>query len=320
MEKKLQIVILDGHTLNPGDLSWKDLESLGNCTIYDHTPSSLIISRAKNAQIVLTNKTILDQNVLTQLPLLQYVGVLATGYNNVDVNAARQQGVIVTNVPHYSTQSVAQLAFSLLLELTHHIGHHSHGVRAGKWARCKYFSYWDSPLIELAGLTMGIVGYGNTGKAVSTLAHAFGMKVLVNTRTPLQANEDITFVGLEELFKQSDVVSLHCPLSSETQGLITAEKLGLMKDTAFLINTSRGPLIVEEDLAEALNSGSISGAGLDVLSQEPPSADNPLLTAKNCIITPHIGWATKAARQRLLKIVIENIQEFLSSNPQNVVS
>jgi glycerate dehydrogenase len=320
MEKKLEIVVLDGHTLNSGDLPWKDLGSLGNYVIYDHTPSSSIISRAKNAQIILTSKTILDQNVLTQLPLLQYVGVLATGYDNVDVNAARQQGVMVTNVPHYSTQSVAQLAFSLLLELTHHVGDHSHGVRAGKWTKCKYFSYRDSPLVELAGLTMGIIGYGNIGKAVSSLARAFGMKVLVNTRTPLQTNQDITFVGLEELFKQSDVVSLHCPLSSETQGLITAEKLGLMKDTAFLINTSRGPLIVEEDLAEALNTGSISGAGLDVLSQEPPSPDNPLLTAKNCIITPHIGWATKAARQRLLKVGIENIQNVLSGELQNVVS
>jgi glycerate dehydrogenase len=313
------IVVLDGHALNPGDLSWQPLGLLGSCVVYDRTLPAEIVERARDAEIVLTNKVILNRETLALLPKLKYIGVLATGYNIIDIAAARERGIVVTNVPAYSTQSVAQLVFALLLELAHHVGEHARGVRAGLWSASPDFCYWDFPLLELAGLTMGIVGFGSIGKAVAVLADAFGMQVLVHTRTVPEVVGNIQFVSREKLLSESDVISLHCPLTAETNDFIRADSLGLMKATAFLINTSRGMLVNESDLAYALNHEKIAGAGLDVLVNEPPHADNPLLTAKNCIITPHIAWATKAARVRLMKTVVANVTGFLQGVNQNVV-
>jgi glycerate dehydrogenase len=313
----MKIVVLDGFTLNPGDLSWAQLEGVAACEIHDRTPIAQIVDRAKNADILFTNKTPLSRETLQQLPKLRYIGVLATGYNVVDTTAARERGIVVSNVPNYGTTSVAQHVFALLLELTQHVGHHAHTVRAHRWAECPDFCYWDRPLIELEGLTLGIVGYGRIGAAVAGIARAFGMRVIVSSRSPRTAFEQ---VSLDDLFKRSDVVSLHCPLTDQTRGLIDAKRLGLMKATAYLINTSRGPLIVENDLADALNTGRLAGAGLDVLSVEPPSKTNPLYTAKNCVITPHIAWATQAARRRLLDIAVENVRAFQAGTPQNVVT
>jgi len=315
----MKIVVLDGHTMNPGDLSWEDLERLGECAVYERTPPERVVERAAGAEIVLTNKVVLDGAVMARLPALKYIGVLATGYNVVDTAAARERGIVVTNVPAYSTRSVAQLVMALVLELAHHVGHHARTVREGRWTASKDFAYWDWPLVELDGLVMGIVGFGQTGRAVADLARAFGMRVLVHTRTPT-AGPGVEFVDLETLLRQSDVVSLHCPLTPETEGLVNAKRLVLMKPTAFLINTSRGPVVNERDLADALNSGRIAGAGLDVLSTEPPKADNPLLAAKNCFITPHTAWATHAARERLMRTVVENVQAFLAGRPQNIVN
>lgn len=316
----MNIVVLDGFALNPGDLSWAKLEELGRCVVYDRTSESRILSRAAGAEIVLTNKTPLRDEHLRQLPALRYIGVLATGYNVVDVEAARARGVTVTNVPAYSTRSVAQLTFALLLELTLHVGHHAQTVREGKWTASPDFCYWDFPLIELDQLTMGIIGFGRIGRAVAELARAFGMKVLVHSRTkpdPLPAGVD--FADLEPLFRKSDVITLHCPLTPATERLVNAERLGWMKPGAFLLNTSRGPLVDEQALADALNSGAIAGAGLDVLSKEPPSASNPLLSARNCLITPHFAWATRAARERLMAIAVANVRAFVAGRPQNVV-
>lgn len=316
----MRIVVLDGHTLNPGDLSWDALRALGDTVIYERTPPTRVLTRAAEAGIVLTNKTVLDHAVLGRLPRLRYIGVLATGFNVVDVVAARERGVVVTNVPAYSTPSVVQLTFALLLELTHHVGRHAVGVRAGRWARSRDFCYWETPLIELAGLTLGIVGFGRIGRAVAEVGRAFGLKVLVHTRTvPAEAPAVVEFVSLETLFRQSDVVSLHCPLTPETERLVNAERLGWMKPTAFLLNTARGPLVDETALAAALQEGLLAGAGLDVLSREPPRADHPLLGAPNVIITPHLGWATRAARERLLRSAIENVRAFLRGRPQNEV-
>jgi glycerate dehydrogenase len=309
----MNIVVLDGYTLNPGDLSWDALRELGRCEIYDRTAPDEIISRSASAEIVLTNKVKLDSESISSVSALKYIGVMATGYNVVDVAAARERKVIVTNVPTYGTPSVAQMTFALLLELTHHVGHHAQTVRGSRWTRSPDFCYWDSPLIELDGLTFGIVGFGKIGQMVRTLAEAFGMKVLTYSRKQ-PAGE------LEDLFRQSDVVSLHCPLTPETKHLMNAERLTWMKPTAFLLNTGRGPLIDESALAKALNEGRIAGAGLDVLAIEPPTADNPLLLAKNCLITPHIAWATGAARSRLMEAVVENVRAFLTGNPRNVVS
>lgn len=317
----MHIVVLDGYTLNPGDLDWAKLEALGPTTIHDRTPNDQIVARAANAEIVLTNKTVLSRETLDRLPRLRYIGVLATGYNVVDVDAARQHGVPVTNVPTYGTTSVAQMVFAHLLNLTQHVADHSRGVTAGRWSQSNDFCYWDSPLTELAGLTMGLVGFGRIGRAVAEIARTFGMNVLVYDATPLATlPAGMRSVSLDDLFRQSDVVSLHCPLTPTTQKLINAERLALMKPSAFLINTSRGPLVDELALADALNTGRLAGAGLDVLSIEPPPADNPLLTAKNCHITPHIAWATQAARQRLLDTAVANIQAFLANTPQNVVN
>ena len=316
----MKIVVLDGYTMNPGDLSWEPLESLGECTVHDRTPPQAVLERARGAAIVLANKVPFDAERMAKLPDLKYLGVLATGYNIIDTAAAWKRGIVVTNVPAYATRSVAQLVFALVLELAHHAGDHSRGVRDGRWTRSPDFCYWDSPLVELQGLVMGIVGFGRTGEAVADLARAFGMKVLVHTRSPRPPCEGVRFVDLETVFRESDVLSLHCPLTPQTEGLVSAKRLALMKPTAFLINTSRGPVVRERDLAEALNSGRIAGAGLDVLLTEPPKADNPLLAAKNCILTPHIAWATRAARARLMKTVVENVRAFLAGKPQNVVS
>lgn len=315
----MNIVILDGYTLNPGDLSWSSLQELGSCQIYDRTPLDLIVARAKEAELVLTNKTPLTRETLLQLPQLRYIGVLATGYNVVDIAAARERDICVTNVPSYGTQSVVQMVFALLLELTRQVGHHSAGVKAGQWSSQKDFCYWEKPLIALETLTMGIVGLGAIGQAVAQLAQAFGMQVLAYQRTPKSVS-GVTWVNLEELFQQSDVVSLHCPLTPETHHLVNARRLALMKPSAFLINTSRGPLIDESALAAALHDGQLAGAGLDVLSVEPPSPDNPLFKLENCFITPHIAWATQSARQNLLNITVSNIKAFLRGQLQNVVN
>ena len=316
----MNIVVLDGFTLNPGDLDWKELHSLGPCAIYDRTPPAEVLRRAAKAEILLTNKTDLTARTIRQLPQLKYIGVLATGTNVVDLAAARARGIPVANVPAYGTKSVAQMTFALLLELTQHTGHHARTVREGRWTRSEDFCYWDFPLLELDGLTLGIVGYGRIGRAVSDLGAAFGMKVLAYHPRACTAAAGVRFVELDPLFAESDVVSLHCPLTPQTANLVNAQRLALMKPTAFLLNTSRGPLVDETALADALNSGRIAGAGLDVLSIEPPRADNPLLTARNCLITPHLAWGTRAARSRLLKIAVENVRAFLRGQPQNVVN
>jgi glycerate dehydrogenase len=316
----MKIVILDGFTLNPGDLNWEELQSLGPCTIYDRTSPAEVASRAADADILLTNKTDLTTGHIQDLPRLKYIGVLATGTNIVDLAAARARRIPVTNVPTYGTKSVAQMTFALLLELAHHAGHHAQTVREGRWTRSVDWCYWDFPLVELDGLTLGLVGLGRIGRAVSELATAFGMKVVAYDPMAGPAPTSIELVELEVLFRESDVVSLHCPLTPQTANLVNAVRLTLMKPTAFLLNTSRGPLVDQSALAEALNSGRIAGAAMDVLAKEPPPADNPLLTAKNCILTPHLAWATRAARSRLMKIAVENVRAFLQGKPQNVVN
>ena len=315
----MRIVVLDGYALNPGDLSWAPLEALGDCAVHDYTARHETLHRAQGAQIILTNKTVLDRPILEQLPQLKYVGVLATGYNVVDVAACGERKIVVTNVPRYGTSSVAQMVFALLLELTQHVGHHAQTVRDGRWSAGRDFCYWDFPLVELEGLTMGIVGLGRIGTTVGRLARAFGMKVLAHDALPQEPQEGVRLVSLEELLASSDVVTLHCPLTEQTRELIDARRLAMMKPAAFLINTSRGPVIQERDLAEALNAGRLGGAGLDVLAVEPPPADNPLLRARNCLITPHIAWATRSARKRLLDIAVANVKAFLEGRPLNVV-
>lgn len=315
----MKIVVLDGFTANPGDLSWAALHALGECTIHDRTPADQTVARSRDAELVLTNKTVLNQAVLDHLPRLKYIGVLATGYNVVDVQTAAKRGIPVANVPAYSTDSVAQMVFALLLELTQHVGHHARTVRDGRWAASDDFCYWDHPLIELAGLTLGIVGLGRIGQSTARIGAAFGMRVCACNRSP-RAIDGIRDVDLETLLRESDVVSLHCPLTADNTGMINAKRLAWMKPNAFLINTSRGPLIDEPALADALNAGRLAGAGLDVLSQEPPSPDNPLRKAKNCMITPHIAWATHAARTRLVDTAVANVKAFLDGKPTNVVN
>ncbi|MEY4384988.1 MAG: lactate dehydrogenase/2-hydroxyacid dehydrogenase, partial [Verrucomicrobiota bacterium] len=312
----MNIVVLDGHTTNPGDLRWTELESLGPCEIHDRTAPDQLLARAANAEVLLTNKVVLNRDTLAALPKLRYIGVLATGYNVVDTVAARERAIPVTNVPGYSTRSVAQLTFALLLELTHHAGHHGATVRAGQWTRSPDFCYWDHPLLELDGLTLGVIGFGQIGREVTQIARAFGLRVLVHTRTqPEQLPAGVECVPLDDLLARADIVSLHCPLTPETKQLINPERLARMKPSAFLLNTSRGPLVDEPALAAALNSGRLAGAALDVLSVEPPPATNPLLTAKNCLITPHLGWATRAARERLLQTACANLRAFLAGKP-----
>ena len=311
------MVVLDGFTLNPGDLDWSQLEAMGPLQVYDRTSAAQVLERSQGASILLTNKTPITAEIIQAIPTLELICVLATGYNVVDTAAARERNIPVVNVPGYSTASVVQLVCALILEHASHVAAHSDAVRAGGWANCVDFSFTVSPLLELAGKTLGIVGYGAIGQAVAAVGRAMGMNVLVSTRTP---REGIEPVSLDRLFAESDIVSLHCPLTDATKGLVSAARLATMKRSAFLINTGRGPLVVEADLADALNHGIIAGAGLDVLSIEPPSASNPLLTAKNCIITPHIAWATKEARERLLKATVENVTAFLSGSPKNVVN
>lgn len=317
----MKIVILDGYAANPGDLSWDEVKALGECTIYDRTLPCDVVPRAEGAEIVLTNKTRIEAHHIAALPQLKYIGVLATGYNIVDTEAARQHGVLVTNIPAYSTNSVAQLVFAHLLNIAQQVQHHSEAVHSGRWSHCSDFCFWDMPLLELHGLKMGIVGLGHTGMATARIALGFGMEVYAYTsKLPLQLQSEIHKMELDQLFCECDVVSLHCPLTPATQGLVNAERLQLMKPTAILINTARGPLVDEEALADALNQGKLAAAGLDVLSQEPPKADNPLLTARNCYLTPHIAWGSTAARQRLMQILVDNIQSFLSGHPVNVVN
>ena len=317
----MRIVVLDGYTLNPGDLSWDDLKAFGPCKVYDRTPPGDIVSRAEHAEVVLTNKTVLDREVLDQLPNLKYVGVLATGYNVVDLDATRERKIPVTNVPTYGTRSVAQTVFAHLLNLTQRVGHHARVVEEGRWFTSDDFCFWDYPLVELNGMTMGIVGFGRIGRATAKLALAFGMKLLVHDAiVPSDLPNGGELAELKRLFRESDVISLHCPLTPETEKLVNAERLAMMKSSAFLINAARGPIVDEQALADALNSGRIAGAGLDVLCDEPPASDNPLVGAKNCYITPHIAWATKAARGRLLDTAVENVKTFTEGKPQNVVN
>jgi glycerate dehydrogenase len=322
MIRVMKIVVLDGYTLNPGDLSWTGLDKFGAVTVYDHTPAAQIIERAKGAEILFTNKTPLGENDFAQLDGLKYIGILATGYNVVDVAAAKERKIVVTNIPTYGTKSVAQMVFALLLAMTQHVKEHSDAVFNGEWTKCRDFCFWKYPLIELAGKTMGIVGFGRIGQTTADLAAAFGMKLIGfdSYQSDQSHRKNFKWAGLEELLAQSDVVSLHCPLFPETKGMINRETLKLMKPTAFLINTSRGPLVVEQDLAEALNQELIAGAALDVLAVEPPQANNPLFAAKHCRITPHISWATYEARVRLMAIAVNNLKAFLAGNPINVVN
>jgi glycerate dehydrogenase len=317
----MNIVVLDGYTLNPGDLSWEALNNLGNLTVYDRTDLSNVIKRSKNAEIVLTNKTILSKEIIMSLDKLKYIGVLATGYNVVDIKAASEKGIVVTNVPAYSTNSVVQHTFALLLELMNKVALHNVSVKTGEWCRSSDFSYAKAPLIELTELTMGIIGFGKIGRGVAKVANGFGMKVIVNNRSKqIDLPVYVESVNLEEVFLRSDIISLHLPLTDENAGFVNERLLNLMKPNAYLLNTSRGGLINENDLAEALNSGKIAGAGLDVLSSEPPQEDNPLLTAANTVITPHIAWATIAARKRLMQIAVRNIKAFLEGKTENSVN
>lgn len=323
----MKIVVLDGYTLNPGDLSWDRLKELGKVDIYDRTSYAIwgkqvIINRCKDAEIVLTNKTPLDKEIIDSLPNLKYIGVMATGYNVVDVQAAKERGVIVTNIPTYGTAAVAQMTIALLLEMCHHVGAHSDAVFNGDWSRNPDWSFWNYPLIELAGKTMGIIGYGRIGQNVGQIAQALGMKVLATSPDSKKSleNKNMKYVDLDNLLKNSDVISLHCPLLESTEGIINQDSISKMKESVMLINTSRGQLIVEEDLAKALNEGRIAGAALDVVSSEPIDENNPLLKAKNCIITPHIAWAPRESRARLMNLVLENIETYLKGNPKNVVN
>ncbi len=317
----ITIVVLDGYTLNPGDLSWEPLEVLGDVTVYDRTAPEQVVARARNASFVLTNKVPLDADTLAQLSALRYIGVLATGYDVVDVEAARQHSVTVTNIPSYGTNSVAQMVIAHLLAFCHHVQDHNAAVKAGKWTAAPDFCFWDFPQIELDGKMMGIVGFGRIGQQVGRIVAALGMAVQAYDHRPHEVTdiEGFRWVELPTLFRTSDVISLNCPLTPETEGMINSETLALMKPSAFLINAARGGLVVEHDLAAALNEGRIAGAGLDVLSTEPPEATNPLLTARNTFITPHIAWATREARQRLMRIAAANISAFLDGHPQNVV-
>jgi glycerate dehydrogenase len=317
----MKIVVLDGYCLNPGDLSWDGLRAFGEVLVHDRTAAADVEARARGATAVFTNKTPLPGAVLERLPELRYIGVLATGYNIVDVGAAARLGITVTNIPTYGTESVAQFVFALLLELCHHVGRHAGAVREGEWSRSPDWCFWRAPLIELAGKTMGIVGFGRIGRATGRIADAMGMRVIAHDtyQADPPAWEGFRWADLEELLRESDVVSLHSPLFPETQGMINARTLAWMKPSAFLINTSRGPLVVEEDLAAALNAGQIAGAGLDVLGGEPPRGSNPLLSARNCLITPHIAWATREARGRLMDLTVGNLGAFLSGKPVNVI-
>ena len=317
----MKIVVLDGYGLNPGDLSWEGIKGLGECVVYDRTSSEEVLERSQGAEVLLTNKTLLNATTIEALPELKYIGVLATGYNVVDIKAAKQRGIIVTNIPAYSTQSVAQMVFAHILNITNRVEHYTEEVRAGAWTNCKDFCFWDTPLIELNGLKIGIIGLGNTGQATARLALSFGMEVYAFTsKSAAQVGLDVQVKSLDEIFRECDIVSLHCPLTDGTKHMVNAQRLAMMKPTAILINTGRGPLIHAQDLADALNNHKILAAGMDVLETEPPKADNPLLIAKNCFITPHIAWATKAARIRLMNIMLNNLKGYISGEVVNNVA
>ena len=316
----MKIVILDGYTLNPGDLSWDEISRLGNCTIYDRTPSDLTVERLKNTEIAITNKVKINKEIISQLPDLKYIGVLATGYNVVDIEAASEAGITVTNIPSYSTASVAQMVFAHILHFIQNIADYAQSVSNGDWAHSVDFSYFKTPQTELAGKTLGIIGFGQIGQAVAKIGNAFGMKIIYYNRSKKTTEINAVQVSLNTLLSESDFISINCPLTPENKGFINKTTIDKMKSSAFIVNTGRGPLINEQDLADALNSGKIAGAGLDVLSVEPPTIDNPLPKAKNCYITPHIAWATKESRTRLMHTASENIKAFLNGNPQNVVN
>lgn len=317
----MKIVVLDGFAANPGDISWEPWKELGEFVVYDRTAPEELLKRTEGADALLTNKVIIDAEAMAQLPSLKYIGVLATGYNVVDIPAAKAKGIVVTNIPAYSTASVAQMVFAHLLNITQHVGQHSQSVVAGKWQNHADFCFWESPLLELAGMTIGIVGFGNTGSATAQIAHSFGMKVVAySSKSQSQLPDYVTKCdNVDQLFKECDVVSLHCPLTESTKHLVNAERLSLMKPTGIIINTGRGPLVNDQDLADALNQSKIYAAGVDVLTQEPPRSGNPLIGARNCYITPHIAWATSAARQRLQQIALDNLKAFISGKPQNVI-
>ncbi len=316
-----KIVILDGYTENPGDLSWEGFEKLGETTVYDRTSAEDIVSRIGDAEIVYTNKTPITRETLEKCPSVKYIGVLATGYNVVDVSAAKEKGIPVTNIPTYGTDAVGQFAIALLLEICHHVAHHDAAVHAGRWSECPDFCFWDYPLIELSGKTMGIAGFGRIGQVTGRIAKALGMNVIAFDKHQNDAGRAIAeYVSLDELYSRSDVISLHCPLFDDTKGMINRESIQKMKDGVIILNNSRGPLIVEKDLADALNSGKVYAAGVDVVSTEPIREDNPLLKAKNCLITPHISWAPKESRSRLMSIAVENLAAFLNGKMQNVVN
>ena len=318
----MKIVELDGYAANPGDLSWDGLRELGELTVYDRTAPEDVLERAKGAQVILTNKVVITEELMDKLPDLRYIGVLATGYNVVDIPAARKHGIIVTNIPAYSTMSVAQMVIAHLLNITNQVALHSDAVKQGEWQRNKDFSFSLTPLIELDGKTLGIVGLGNTGTATARIAQSLGMRILAYSSKSADALKEMGIEkagSYEQLFREADVLSLHCPLTEETHHLVNAERLKLMKPTAILINTGRGPLVDEAALADALNEGRIMAAGVDVLQEEPPRNGSPLINARNCYITPHIAWATKAARERLLNIAVANVKSFMEGKPQNAV-
>lgn len=320
----MKIVVLDGYTLNPGDLNWDGLKQFGELTIYDRTPydTDTIIRTIDDAEIILTNKTPLTKEILDKTPSVKYIGVLATGYNIVDIITAKNLGVIVTNIPEYSTSAVAQFTLALILEMCHHIGDHNASVQKGDWSKSIDFCYWNSPLIELSGKTLGIIGFGKIGRATAKIAQAFGLKILAIANTPIPELESETcqYTSLDNLLANSDIISLHCPLTEVTARIINKTNIEKMKDGVMIVNTSRGPLVVEQDLADALNSGKIAGAAVDVVSVEPIHIENPLLKAKNCIISPHIAWAPVESRTRLMKTAVENLAAFVNNSPQNVVN
>lgn len=317
----MKIVVLDGYTENPGDLSWDGLEQYGELKIYDRTSADEIVERIGDAQAVFTNKTSITKEIMDQCPDLKFISVLATGYNVIDVEYAKEKGIVVCNIPTYGTDCVGQFAIALLLEICHHIGHHDKAVKAGKWENNPDWCFWDYPLIELAGKTLGIIGFGRIGQKTGTIAKAIGMNVIAFDAHESEKGREIAeYVELDELFAKSDVIALHCPLFPSTEGIINKDTISQMKDGVIIINNSRGPLVVEQDLADALNSGKVYAAGLDVVSTEPIKGDNPLLTARNCIITPHISWAPKEARQRIMDMSVDNLKQFLEGKPVNVVN
>jgi len=317
----MKIIVLDGYGLNPGDLSWSGMEALGELTVYDRTSPSELLERSADAEVLITNKTLITAEDMSALPQLKYIGVLATGYNVVDIDAAKSHGIVVTNIPAYSTSSVAQMVFAHLLNITQRVGYYADENKQGRWTKSADFCYWDTPLMELDGKKMGIVGFGNIGQATARIAQAFGMEVcVVTSKEQSSLPAGMKKMELDELFTSCDVVSLHCPLTPTTKEMVNANRLKLMRPQAILINTGRGPLINEQDLADALNEGRIAGAGLDVLSVEPSQKDNPLLSAKNCFITPHIAWATKEARIRLMNIAVENLKAYQEGHIINNVA